>query len=74
MFDDVVEKVCKKRFINEQAEYYLKWDGYSSKHNTWEPIENLDCSELIADFEKKRASQVIGNFSSFFCFSSLQCN
>lgn len=66
MGEEVVEKVCKKRFLNGRAEYYLKWDGCSPKYNTWEPMENLNCFALVADFEKKRASYVIGNVSSLF--------
>ena len=35
-------------------EYLIKWRGYGSDENTWEPKENLQCSRLIDKFEKNR--------------------
>ncbi|XP_055709660.1 chromobox protein homolog 1-like isoform X2 [Phlebotomus papatasi] len=51
-----VESIIDRRVKKGRVEYYIKWEGYSSEENTWEPIDNLDCQELIEEFEAARAS------------------
>jgi len=52
-----VEKILDRRLgKKKRVEYLLKWEGYESDDNTWEPEEHLtNCVKLIALFEKTRA-------------------
>ncbi|CAL8124067.1 unnamed protein product [Orchesella dallaii] len=46
-----VEKIKDKRYQNDRWEYLLQWQGYGPEFDTWEPKENMDCDDLLEEFE-----------------------
>ena len=53
-----VKKIEDKRINKKgQVEYLVKWRGLKDRENSWEPRENLDCENLIKEFEKKRREE-----------------
>ena len=35
--------------------YLVKWKGYPTSDNSWEPEENIHAEELITEFQKKNS-------------------
>ncbi|XP_046750186.1 chromobox protein homolog 5-like [Diprion similis] len=50
-----VEKILEVYFHkkNNTREFLIRWKGFSSAEDTWEPEENLNCPELISRFMDK---------------------
>lgn len=49
---------CLWRFVLQpkgckEMEFLLKWKGYSESENTWEPLSNLNCHELLKNYTLK---------------------
>ncbi|XP_059480915.1 polycomb group protein Pc isoform X2 [Neocloeon triangulifer] len=46
------ERIMKKRVRRGRVEYFVKWKGWSHRHSTWEPEENILDGRLIEIFEQ----------------------
>jgi len=51
-----VETIRNRKVINGEIYYLLKWKGYEEKYNTWEPVSNLNCPDLIKEYEKLKGN------------------
>ena len=48
-----VEKILDRKVENGELRYLIKWQGYSSKDNSWEPEGNLKARAMVEEFNKK---------------------
>ena len=55
-----VEKVVNTRLRKGVRQYKVKWKGYCNRFDVWRDEEDLECSELIAEYN-----------SAMLCFSTL---
>ena len=60
--DDIYacEKIVgQRRAKGGVIQWKVKWVGYGSKQNTWEPIEHLaGCEKLIAEFQERERTRI----------------
>ena len=47
-----VEAILNSRFRYNRMEYLVKWKGYDTGENTWEPHYNLRCPDLVKHFHR----------------------
>jgi len=45
---------CKEDMVGK---YFVKWVGWPSDTNTWEPEANLSCTDMLVDFYKTRVKE-----------------
>ncbi|KAJ1603217.1 hypothetical protein NDA14_004779 [Ustilago hordei] len=56
--DFEVEALIDKRSYNGTTEYKVLWRGYSEEAASWEPVENLNCPDLIQEYEVSEGGRV----------------
>ena len=53
-----VEQICGRKGPSDSFLYLVKWKNYEKK--SWEPADNLDCDEKIAEYERDKAARAKG--------------
>ncbi|XP_053571958.1 maestro heat-like repeat-containing protein family member 1 [Bombina bombina] len=56
LVEDIYEisSILNSRLHRGQLQYLVKWKGYSSDEDSWEPAANLNASRLVARFHQLR--------------------
>ena len=51
-----MEKIIdsKHKGRGRKLHYLIKWKGYPTSDNSWEPAKNLNAEELIREYEKRK--------------------
>jgi hypothetical protein len=48
-----VERILNHKQVSRKPYYLIKWKGYNTSENTWEPIKNLTgCHRLIQQYSR----------------------
>lgn len=55
-----VDEIVDDRVRNGKVEYLVKWHGYSSKDNTWEPAESFTDSRTLKNYWQGRTKAKVG--------------
>jgi len=50
-----VEAIVNHRLYRRQRhlQYLIKWRGYPSSDNTWEPVENVHTEDLVKEYHRR---------------------
>lgn len=57
----IIESILKHRLNKKtlKAEFFVKWKGFPSSGNTWEPVDHVyHCLELLLEYEKKKEAKL----------------
>jgi transposase InsO family protein len=66
----LVESILGKRKLNNKTEYLIKWKGWDSIHNSWEPASNIP--EMLKKLYNKGAATNIISVSEEKAYNKLK--
>lgn len=62
-----IEEILSKRIRKGSVEYFVKWEGLADAENSWEKAQDIECSELVQDFESESRKNPLWKEGSGLC-------
>lgn len=62
-----IEEILSKRIRKGSVEYFVKWEGLADVENSWEKAQDIECSELVQDFESEARKNPLWKEGSGLC-------
>ena len=50
-----IEEILGVRVELGVRQYKVKWKGFTNRHNSWRDVEDLDCDDLILEYNSGQA-------------------
>src|SRR3990167_2421200 len=47
-----VESILLHKGVGDQRQYLVRWKGFSSEHDSWEPVSNFDTQDVIKKYHQ----------------------
>merc|ERR1711924_500140 len=49
-----VDRIVDDRVEENEKQYLIRWKGFTAEDDTWEPVTNFDCPEIIECYEENK--------------------
>merc|ERR1712123_561771 len=49
-----VDRIINDRVEKGEKQYLIRWKNFGADDDTWEPVSNLDCPEIISLYEQNK--------------------
>merc|ERR1711970_751395 len=53
-----VDRIINDRIEKNEKQYLIRWKNFGADDDTWEPVSNLDCPEIISLYEQNKKNAI----------------
>merc|ERR1711935_110496 len=59
-----VDRIINDRVEKGEKQYLIRWKNFGADDDTWEPVSNLDCPEIISLYEQNKKNSAAAKAES----------